>query len=369
MRTRSQQPDNFVLLDGFRGVGALLVVVGHSMPLWGPFWPQSGALVVDAFFLLSGFVIAYSCEPRLAGGQTPGAFMVQRIVRLYPLYLAGTLLGFAVFAFAAINDGDSAQGWLLTLRLIPQLLLMPAPEAFGATSLYPLNGPAWTLFFELTVYTVYALAFRWLTTPRLIMLVALCALALAATILAFGKIDVGSNWETWWGGFARAGFGFFAGVLTFRLAGSPRTARRRTSRRALPLLFGLPLVCLIPASPQLRPFLDMFLMICLGMPTLYFAQSIEPPRQFARIFLIGGRLSYAIYILHQPLWELALRASWQYGIVYDIAPLGGAVLLVLVAVFAWFVEKYYDRPVRRWLLRRLERQLADTSTPAQQLAA
>jgi peptidoglycan/LPS O-acetylase OafA/YrhL len=357
---KALQPDNFVLLDGLRGLGAILVLVGHTMPYWGPYWAPSGAVVVDMFFLLSGFVIAYAYEPKFTAGMRAGEFMLHRLVRLYPLYLLGTLLGFLGLCAMAIGDADGSQRTAgYALQLAPQLFMLPAPEAFGSRDLYSLNVPAWTLLFELIVNLVYVLAFRWLRDTRVLAaLVIACAVALALTVFTFGRIDAGSDWGTFWAGFARAGFGFFAGVLAFRLLGSPRATRRPVSRWSFVILFAIPTACFIPATPELRPFVDLMLAMVLGMPLLWIAQCVAPPPQFNALFTIGGRISYAVYILHQPFREVAERITWRSPVLLDTAPLGGIAILVTVVTLAYLAERFYDRPLRRWIVARLRKRAA-----------
>ena len=94
--------------------------------------------------------------------------MIHRIVRLYPLYL----LGIVARLRAAARSGDRrrrcrrATPDTLALQFIPELFVLPAPEALGSQHAYPLNVPAWTLFFELLVNLVYVVAFRWLRDTR-----------------------------------------------------------------------------------------------------------------------------------------------------------------------------------------------------------
>lgn len=354
---RTLQPDNFVLLDGLRGLGAVLVLVGHTMQYWGPYWAPSGAVIVDLFFLLSGFVIAYAYEPKFAAGMGARTFMLHRIVRLYPLYLLGTVLGFLALCGMTVGDADGGErSAAYAMQLAPQLFMLPAPQAMGSADLYSLNVPAWTLFFEMVVNLVYVLAFRWLRDTRVLALVtAACAVALAVTVFTFGRIDAGSEWSTFWAGFARAGFGFFAGVLTFRLLGAPRATRRPVSNWSFVILIAIPAACFIPATPALRPFVDLTLAIGLGMPLLWIAQSVSPPASVAPLFIAGGRISYAIYILHQPFREVAERITWRTPVLLETAPLGGVVILLSVVTLAYLAERFYDRPVRRWIVSRLKR--------------
>ena len=67
---KTAESQNFVLLDGLRGLGAMLVLVGHIHGLLGTVLvAPGGAVIVDLFFLLSGFVIAFSYEPQFALGH------------------------------------------------------------------------------------------------------------------------------------------------------------------------------------------------------------------------------------------------------------------------------------------------------------
>ncbi len=348
--------DNFVLLDGLRGLGAVIVLIGHTIQYWGGYWAPSGAVIVDLFFLLSGFVIAYAYEPRFAAGMRAAEFMTHRVVRLYPLYLLGTMLGFVGLCAMTIGDIDgSERAMSYTAQLVPQLFMMPAPEFLGDHQMYSMNVPAWTLFFELFVNLVYILAFRWLRHTRILVMVVIgCALALVFTVFHFGYIDAGADWAQWWAGFARAGFGFFAGVLTFRLLGRPTTGRRPESNWAFVLLIAIPIACFIPATPQLRPFVDLTLAAVLGIPGLRIAQGIAPPARYHGLFIVGGRISYAIYILHQPFREVAERISWRTPVLYEVQPLGGVAILVMVVALSYFAEKYYDRPLRRMIVGMLK---------------
>ncbi|MEQ1610555.1 MAG: acyltransferase family protein [Hyphomonadaceae bacterium] len=206
------------------------------------------------FFLLSSFVLAFDYEQKFAAGMRVGEFMLHRAVHLFPLYLLGTLQVYATLMLCTFGDADSTgRETAYTLQLTPQLFMLPAPPQLSSPDLYPLNAPAWTLVFELFVNLIYVLIFRWLTAPVLIGVVMAAAGLLTYNVLTMGAIDGGSQWPSWWAGFGRSGFAFFAGALCYRLVGSPKTADRPKSVWAIPLLLTLPIVCFIPASPEMRP--------------------------------------------------------------------------------------------------------------------
>src|SRR5271155_3802557 len=97
--------NHFEVLDGLRGVAALLVVAFHTLEPndHGNRFKQiinHGYLAVDFFFLLSGFVVAYAYDDRW-GKMTQWDFYKRRLVRLQPMVIMGTLIGAALFYFQA----------------------------------------------------------------------------------------------------------------------------------------------------------------------------------------------------------------------------------------------------------------------------
>src|SRR5688572_5964759 len=89
---------HFETLDGLRGVAALAVLVAHaSAILLGESVVPRQLLAVQFFFMLSGFVMAYSYEQKLLFGMPFRDFILRRVIRLYPMILLGALLGFMFF--------------------------------------------------------------------------------------------------------------------------------------------------------------------------------------------------------------------------------------------------------------------------------
>ena len=340
----------FLTLDGMRGIGAILVVYGHTMVFWGgpavSFPPIP--FCVDLFFILSGYVIAFAYEPRLRAGMTAATFLRQRLVRLYPLYFLGLMMGLCAFLIAAI--GDPAKLGAAGLSLVPQLFMLPSPDLNHSGDLYPLNMPGWTLLFELAVNVVFVLIHRWLSTRNLAVLVALSAAVLAVSAISYGTIDQGPSWWNFWGGFARAMFGFFAGVLVFRLAGSPKAPPAKRSLWAIPATLVVIGLCLIPQTDETRPFVQLFIVVVLGLVLVWWGQSMQPPKWVAGAFAKLGAISYAVYMLHYPLYEVMKRANWKFpALSHEWAPWTGLALMIATLALGWIAERHYDRPARRAL--------------------
>lgn len=346
----------FYTLDGMRGVGALLVCYGHAIRFWGgmPTEYPANPFCVDLFFMLSGYVIAFAYEPRFAAGMSATTFIRQRIVRLYPIYFLALLMGLGVALVATLGD-DQELGLVLS-KFPPQLFMLPAPSYGEAgAGLFPLNPPAWTLLFELWVNLVYVLVWRWLSLPRLFCLVVISAGVLAVITLDQGHIDMGPDWGTFAGGFARATFGFFLGVLVFRLNGSRKSPPKRMSAWAVVATAAVVVLCIIPQTEVTRPFVALAVVCIAGPILLHWGQAIQPPRQLLALFARFGAISYAMYMIHYPIIEAMIRLNWRADRVFmTYAPYSGLAILIATVSLAYLVDRYYDGPARAWLNARLK---------------
>jgi peptidoglycan/LPS O-acetylase OafA/YrhL len=189
---------SFVTLDGLRGIAALAILTRHApaffasvaimIPLSGRTGPAVSVgpfyesyLAVDFFFALSGFVLAHAYGARLGSSLSGLRFMAVRLIRLYPLYVFALLIATLLAVPRALSHDQS--GLLETLKnLLPAILFLPAPPVSGDAVLFPFNGPAWSLFFELLANGCIAIVGFRLRSRTLGAIVGIAGLALAAAI-------------------------------------------------------------------------------------------------------------------------------------------------------------------------------------------
>lgn len=220
-------------LDAIRGLAAILIVFRHAPLLFhSPSFPQS-YLAVDLFFAISGFVVANAYEARLRSGALGFlAFAKLRLIRLYPLYLIGIVLGLAShFVAMAHQHGRPLPSlFATTLFVLLSLLMLPS----RATPLYLVNNPAWSLFYEIVANLAFAAIVR-RAVPRILVLAMIpCAIVMLRYALDHHGIDEGWDLGKWYLALARVGFSFSAGALLFRLRrGGPRPASAAVSLLAL----------------------------------------------------------------------------------------------------------------------------------------
>lgn len=326
----------YELLDGLRGLAALAVLAHHMVRHLhdAPF--TRAYLAVDFFFLLSGFVIAAAYGERLTGRLSFREYAQIRLARLYPMILLGALLG----AVAALFRGAETQlAWVLLM----QLLFVPFQG--DPTRAYVLNNVQWSLFFEIFVNLLHAAFARLLTTPVLAAVAALSGAALVATDVYFGSLGVGWSRDNFWGGFPRVIFSFALGLLLYRAHEAGRLAPVPLAWLVTPLA-----LLLLLAAPPIRQLPDSVFVIGFFPVLVALGAVATAPAWARRLALLSGAISYPLYAIHIPLLEIADRwapkaASAEVRMAYQLAT---AITIVLIA---WALERCYERPLRRLLMR------------------
>ena len=348
-------------LDGLRGVAALGIVILHTPHFFDHWHLPYSFLAVDLFFVLSGFVLAVSYEAKLQSGMTVMHFFRMRLLRLYPLYLLGTMLGVPVALMAMKYGGNGLSvEWSQSLfwsSLPLSLLMLPTPTPSLDGVLYPFNPVLWTIFFEIAVNLLYALLARHLRdNRRLVALVIVSAAALVTYGLGVERPDGGPTWGTFTGGLSRMMFSFFCGVLICRFR---RPVTIHSSLMAASLVASLVVLFGIPHSnvTALGTILFVFPVLVL------MGASVEPERGLARVFRLLGASSYAVYALHKPLYQILLGFLMVASPVkpQSLAPGIGIGYLLLVFAGCVLIDRFYDMPVRQLLGTWQRRQTASNT--------
>lgn len=367
----------YEILDGLRGVAALIVVAFHLFETYseGPAFQilNHGYLAVDFFFVLSGFVIGYAYDDRW-GKMSLGAFFKRRLVRLHPMVVMGALIGVLLFYFGACEVFPKIAAtpwWQVLLIFLLACTMFPASRAWdirGWGETCPVNGPSWSLFYEYIANILYALVIRHF--PRFVLGLFVAAAAvltidLTLNLNLFGLLpaDRGAAYTVIGGwslnptqvyiGFSRLLYPFFAGLLLARLGAK---IRLRGGFWWCSLLVAAALTMPHVGSTSV-PWIDggyQALMILLVFPLIVAigaGSRVSDPRS-VRVCQFLGEISYPLYITHYPL----IYMQWAWVLSHPDASLGTHIF-VSVSVFiaavgvAWACLKLYDLPVREWLKR------------------
>ncbi|MFC3173156.1 acyltransferase family protein [Novosphingobium bradum] len=365
----------FAALDSWRGLAALGVAFHHvsgTAPLLANPFHDNLSRGVDFFFVLSGFVIAFSYGDRLARGYSMARFLLLRWGRIWPLH-AAMVLAYLVLecgllaAWPTGGPGGGPGGRIpftgpRDLAALPASLLLVQDWIWPGRDLW--NVQSWSVSVELALYIVAALAWRALGRR---------ALALGAGFaLALGLADLG--------GAAPLPDHFLRGLIGFGLGMGcwalwPRLAPSGPARgvgSVMPGLVELGLVVVVviliardaPLLPLDLAFAAMVLVFAREQGALSALLRTAPLRWL-------GVLSYGLYMVHGLVFGrifdgLALAQQRLGGQWVAAAPGGEALLLLpalpsalLVAVMmavalacAWLAGRLIEWPARN-LSRRI----------------
>ena len=365
---------HYEILDGLRGVAALLVVFYHifeglSFAAGGTLITtiNHGYLAVDFFFILSGFVIGYAYDDRLGKTMTLGNFFKRRLIRLHPMIVMGALIGvvFYVLQGCVKWDGTHVATSMIMLALLCAMFFIPAvPGASydirGNGEMFPLNGPSWSLFFEYIGNILYAIFIHRLSNKALTVLVFLLGIALAwfalFDVAGYGMIGVGWTLDgvNFLGGSLRMLFPFSLGMLLSRNF-KPVKVRGAFWICSIVLLV---LFC-VPYIEGKDPisFNGLFEAVCILFifPVLVWlgASGKTTDKRSTQICKFSGDISFPLYAVHYPV--MYLFYSWlienKYYTFGEIWPMAIVVYFGSI-LLAYLCLKWYDEPVRKWLTRK-----------------
>lgn len=370
-KTKDSKP-HYALLDGLRGVAALLVVWYHifegfqfagNKPVID--FINHGYLAVDFFFILSGFVVGYAYDNRWGKTLTLGGFFRRRLIRLQPMVCMGAVIGAASFLLSGMErwDGTHATLWLTFLAFVCGCLMLPAlpgmpREVRGNGEMFPLNGPCWSLFFEYVGNIVYALFIRRLSTRLLALLsfALCCALAWFAVTDQSGYGSIGVGWTVdrtnILGGSLRMLCPFTMGLLLSRIFKPIHYARGAfwTSAALLLIIFHVSYIYSDGALSLNGMFEAACIIAVFPLVVWYAASGKTTDIASTRICRFLGDISYPLYIVHYPLmyaFYMWLIKTRQYTL-HETWPAALAAVTASI-ILAWLCLKLYDMPVRKWL--------------------
>jgi peptidoglycan/LPS O-acetylase OafA/YrhL len=333
---------------------------------------------------LSGFILAYSYTTstnRLRG--TCAGFWVARIARIYPVYLLGLALGIVIESQVAKHSLTGTIGLAVTTPLLLQAWI---PALVTTNSWDP---PSWSLSNEAFFYLLFPAIVVWMArwTSRQLRLAAvvswLAYCVLPLPLVLFANVHYGVNHWPWWlpqyvlfDNPVMHAPEFVMGValgLYFlkRVNMASETAATITITRAsvvtsqdlllVALAFIVIVECifvapLLPLGFNIAMSADPF--IAVMVVTVAHGQGIITRLLGNRWCVWLGEVSYGIYILHWPIWQLFAAFTIHLLHIPTYMPVLFPIYLVVVLLGAGASYTYLERPARRAIRHWWERRTA-----------
>ncbi|CAN5385699.1 acyltransferase [soil metagenome] len=348
-------PADLRALTSLRAFLSLGVVLFHYQLQWDPalgFSPiiERSRLAVDAFFMLSGFILAHVYGPSFAAGTfSYRRFIVARLARLYPLHLA-VLVGVLVMVVGALAFGVrfdpstfTARGFFETLLLVQAWFPSPVGHNW--------SGPAWSLsaeWFAYLLFPAYAfVALKFGRRPWALLLLGLIAYGLidAGYQALFGKVLPRAEDDM---GILRIAPAFLIGMALYGLGRDLSWTRTRTLGAAL----GTTLLLLT----AMQMSLDDRIIVALTAPVVFSWSMLgksqcegilaSPPLVFA------GEVSFALYLVHMPVivaWKGVIAEMRGIESAFRITPVELIGLFLATSALAVALHLLVEKPGRLWI--------------------
>ncbi|KQU53216.1 hypothetical protein ASG67_10425 [Sphingomonas sp. Leaf339] len=325
-----------------RGVAALSVALFHLQHFYGgqSFFGH-GYLAVDFFFMLSGFVLMHAYGERLASRDTLAPYLRDRAIRLYPMLIIGAVIGFG-FAYITREQTSLSLAFIIAASAVNAAGL----PAIWSKNPFWINGPTWSLFFEVVASVLFGLLAYSITTRRIILVAGLSAFLMLVLNHHVGLFGFGWTRKTMAAGFVRVCASFAIGLILQRLHSAGMLANGGKRWWVAPVLVASFLF--LPTYSEHSVFYDPA--VVFGLYPLLILASAGSQDLYPSISKLSGALSYPFYVVHIPLLSLIEHYLVTFGVKLN----GWTASSSLIASLAisWVLLRYYDEPVRTYLRRR-----------------
>lgn len=337
-----------------RGLATILVVLGHlhgielkycTTDLMRPF--DHGALGVDLFFVISGFVITAVTTGKFHSPRNAGIFLYHRVARIYPILWIFTTIAVAAYY---LLPRLSQSGWNHAVSIVSSYTLIPSQRPM-------LLLQAWTLSYELYFYLAVFLLM--LLTPeriaqRLLLLwgIAIIALKLWIGLSPSAIIQLLIS---------PTALEFIAGGMLFQLY-----RQHRLPRAAGPLLLvasAIWLTVIIAYSNQAHSGQAVWITdapwprpILYGtFSTLFLLGAVELERhhlvRFPPALEALGDWTYSVYLAHLFVLELIGRLAFRFFHLHNSILLIDLISLPAAIFVGYLSYRYLENPLKIYLYK------------------
>ena len=322
-----------------RGYAAFIVMLHHLMIVFLHALPvEAGLLAVDLFFVMSGLVIEKSYGTALRSGDMGLlGFLRKRLIRLYPLYGLGSVLGLLTYVGHIGSEGRAINlvaTTLSVLTILPQFL-------FGLhDAMFAYNPPAWSLSVEFYGGLILAFVAPRVGSRILAAIMGAGLLSLTYGVLHFGTLNIGPHFLDFPFGYARFAFSYPAGILIWR-------NRQRVPKLGRVAPIAVAIVLCFPGLPANDPLRLTWIALVFPMGVIA-ALQVKLGRIGLAVCENLGRVSYPLYIIHVPITHIVLSLlSKIYGIQVWSNPAAGLLAVIVSLLASAITAHWIETPLKR----------------------
>jgi len=297
---KETKKNRFTVLDSFRGIFALCVVVFHMHYLNSitelSFFRNSN-LFVDFFFVLSGFVIThgYAFNKKLSFGR----FGISRTFRIFPLHIATLLVVIIIeiFKMTAFKYGINFNRMPFTGetdpgQIVANLLLLQSWTTY--TNALSFNFPSWSISIEFYMYFIF---YSTLIFKGMFRYLLWFGIASAATVLFINNYLTADYMLS--SSVPRGLSGFFAGATTYFLYNKTykMIQLKPAIHSAVEFMLFIVLIFVIASDIDNKSLILVFL-FSFSIYVFAYEKGLLSKILTTNAFKAIGKLSYSIYMTH-----------------------------------------------------------------------
>lgn len=297
----------------------------------------SGAFGVDLFFIISGFIIAFSTERRQDNNAIN--YIVKRFFRIYPLLFVTVLI------YIIINPVYLKAEVIKSLFFINRDYGKPAPF-FGYNVLFP----AWSLSYEVYFYCIFGLA-MFISHSKRIFICSLLLLIPSVFLQLIFNSSISLKGGMQLEGVIHNSLNFFAspmmyefivGMVMFRIMHFfSNLSHYKLISMSLFILFLLCYLTTYHYTVGLYGF-GIWALLLISAALIWEKNNMLPTNQFLNFF---GDISYSLYLSHAVIMQIMIRFHDYLPLYEKNSPLKFFELLILSIALAYFLHKLVERPM------------------------
>lgn len=332
-------------LTSLRFIFALMVFAAHCYvidPHFSHFLYKEGFVGVSFFFVLSGFIIAYNYQQKIEHKDvTRREFWVARFARVYPLHLATLILSLLTGGYLLTIN------WDIVLRFVSQLFLVH-PFVPQMDYFFSFNSPSWSLGCEQLFYFLFPFLALWLgNTRRLFGVLVVTGFLVAWGMYFTPEEQIRAYWYV--NPLTRLP-DFLVGMLLFKFYAKSRgnwSVSRATWLEAGAIALFIVFYYLGSAGilPKVYRY-SVYYWLPVSLVLYVFAMNKGKISRFLsnKYLVIGGDISFAMYLLHLFIIELYKSTGWSYPWQVVIP-----VLLVITMGCSLLSFYYFEKPMNKYI--------------------
>ncbi len=329
--------NKILYLESLRGLAALSIVLFHfniDSVISDNAFIRNSWLMVDFFFLLSGFVIALNYQGKLKTAKNVFKFQIRRFFRLYPLHLV-MLFGCLGWEFVQLSKefytGDIGAEAAFSRNNLTSFLynLLLTQNLFLNQLTW--NSVSWAISAEFYTYLLFALfVFLFAKNLKVFLFISVLISLLCFSVLFNNSMDPSTF------GFQRCLYSFFIGVLVFNVTSF--TTKKIKSIFSYCIVFIS--ILLIANSARFSSVrIDVFIPLLFGLLIYSLYMSEDSNRLIGLLenkFLIYlGTISYGIYMIHYLFWDVystSIQLIFNYPTLNDKLVTGNEMISTCIVV-------------------------------------